>query len=178
MLSKSTADAFLIMHPDFLVKDFPSLIQKVKEALEVNDLIGYINKAKVLIQPAFFTCKRSSYEKSCKDFSAREGYDHCDFLTEDMIKRGMMVNPLQVLGLKDKKDFFHIGGVTQGYIWGLTRDDCRRKMDYVYLYYALKMNVPMNNVYTDRVTKILALLKEKFPDINPETHWLKEFLCE
>ena len=175
MLKKSKADAFLIMHPDFLVKDFPSLIQKVKEALEVNDLVGYINKTEVLIQPAFFACKRSSYEKSCKDFSAKEGYDHCDFLSEDMIKRGMMVKSLQSIGLKNKEDFFHLGGVTQGYIWGLTKDDCRRGVDYVYLYYALKMNVPMNQIYVDRVSKILSLCRNKFPNIYPETHWMRRF---
>ena len=175
MLAKSTAGAFLIMHPDFLAKDFPSLIEKVKKELEKSDLVGYVNKVALRIQPAFFACKRSSYENSCKDFSAREGYDHCDFLSEDMITRGMKVKPLQRLGFENKKDFYHIGGTTQNYIWGLTRDDCRREEDYVYLYYVLKAKVPMNQVYIDRATKILALLKEKFPNIDPEMHWLGRF---
>jgi len=92
-----------------------------------------------------------------------------------MIEKGMMVNPLQQLGFKDKKDFFHIGGTTQNFIWGLTRDDCRNENDYVYLYHALKANVPMNQIYVKRATKIIALLKAKFPNINPETHWLRRF---
>ena len=173
MLEKSKADTFLIIHPDFLAEDFPLLIAMVEHELETSDLVGYTNGE--YIEPAFFACKRKSYNKSCKDFSARDGFDHCNYLSKNMMDKGMKIKYLQGLGLINRKDFYHLGGATQAYIWGLTMDEYRREVDYVSLWWALKKDVPMNQIYVDRVSKIIALCKEKFPNVNPETHWLRRF---
>lgn len=176
MLNHSKAENFLIMHQDFLTKDFTRVISLAYDELGFKaDLVGYERKPNH-IQPAFFACKRDIYERSNKNFTAGDGLDHCEKLSENILHNGGTIKALEHLGLDNKREYYHVTGVTQTYTYGLEGKSPLRERDYVYFYHCLKQNVPMNESYTSRTTKLVNFLKGMYPHIDPETHWLRRFL--
>ena|SRR3990167_1760040 len=107
-----TATYALFIEQDFLIKNdifFEKLFNKPNNI----DFVYYQEGER--IHPAFVYVKRDLIQFTSHDFSARPpAHDHFGKFFEELMK---VANPkeLRELGLIEKEDFYHLGGLTQNY---------------------------------------------------------------
>jgi len=169
MLKKSKSDIFLIMHHDFMLKDWDKTIDMVKKELENGtSLVGYDTSSAEFprIQPAFFCMRRDAYERSCKDFAVKDGFDHMEFISKDVWDREQSIKSLQDMGFKQDRDFKHMAGVTQTYTVGFDAPELLNDQLYVYFDTCLKLPVAQSGKYTLRVEQLLKLKNRADVDFN------------
>jgi hypothetical protein len=120
-LPLSNSEWICVMHQDFFFDDPELAFEKIHEAMKTADLIGFNYPTKPqLIEPMFWLMKRSSFEKTSKDFTAytEKGQDCFNQISADAIELGMKIVTLEDLGIK----FFHYAGTTSNYVHGLEAD--------------------------------------------------------
>lgn len=134
LLKHATGDWIFSIEQDWCVKDWKNLFGTVYAYLLDSkegpspDLIGWMNPTNnPYIHPAFWAIKRETLEKTSKDFSAHpeiNGSDHFAMITYDVKKIGAEILSLQELGyncdFSPQADMFHLGGINQNYLNGLT----------------------------------------------------------
>ena len=112
LLDNSNSSHFLNMEQDFMIK--PEYLKMVLSHTRNYDFIGY--KEGDRIHPAFSLVKRSNLYLTSKDFSAYpdEGLDHFGLFFKEM-ENLTKFKDIRELGIFERKDFYHIAGLTQNY---------------------------------------------------------------
>ena len=188
MLQFTDSEWVCSVEQDWFSKDWGSLLEMVNEAMQSHDLVGWGAKSgakQFYIHPAFWFIKRSLLDKTRKDFSAKDGEDHFGLITRDA---EVLVDPEKVFcierdgGLKcdvgTTADAFHLGGVNQNYINGLTEGYVfhRPEAFMIYNYWCRKSEVTQDARFTELSLSIEGVLRQLYPDLDLENNdWVKYF---
>ena len=132
MLKHSTSEWVCSIEQDFFTKDWSALLKKSNEFMNECDMFGFMNGTiKPYVHPSFWFIKRAVLEKTSKDFSAHpeiNGCDHFGMITYDVQSLGIPIVSIDDKGIKtdiktpDTTDAFHLGGVNQNYLSGISQN--------------------------------------------------------
>jgi len=185
MLKHSTSEWICSVEQDFFTKDWNKLFKAIEEASKTYDLLGYKGYSKQAgqehqdpyltgnyVHPAFFFMKRATLEKTSRDFTAdtSKGCDHFGLITQDSLRLEIPIWYTQDNGFPEK-DTFHQGGINFNYLeFGKENSEIHRpELFYLYNYWSMKADVKQNSQFYTLMMEVDAVLKERFPEINPET---------
>jgi hypothetical protein len=158
-LPLSTSEWICVMHQDFFFDNPEEAFEKINEAMKTTDLIGFNYPTRPnLIEPMFWLMKRSSFEKTSKDFTAytEKGQDCFNQISADAIKLGMKIVTLDELDIK----YFHYAGTTSNYVHGLEPDFQFHKPEQFkeYCVKSLLAKVTQHATVIDRLTQLKNIL--------------------
>jgi len=180
LVRHATGDWLISIEQDWFCKDWDSLFRSMDESMKHYDMFGWWNPTNnPYIHPAFWGIKRELFEKTNKDFSAHpeiNGSDHFAMITYDAEKLGANID-------KYGGDFhpdslcFHLGGVNQNYLNGLTNgfEFHRPEVFAIYNYECGLANVKQDPRFLELSEDIEAKLLSQLPVDIGNNQWTKFF---
>lgn len=177
MLKHATGDWVISIEQDWFTKDWDRLLETSEKMMNQFDLFGWWNETNSpYIHPAFWFMKREALEKTSKDFSPHpeiNGADHFSTITQEALKNGLKVGKIQDFGYEtnvltpEKTDAFHLGGVNQNFLNGLTDgyNFHRGELFNIYNYETLKVK-PLHPIYEEMVQKLAVKLNGMYPEVD------------
>lgn len=177
MLKFSDSEWVCSIEQDFFVKDWEKLLTDIVVNSASADLLGWWQPAGKYIHPGFWFMKREALEKTKKDFSARDGFDHFGWITQDYLASGGKIISTQDMGFEDFKDAFHLGGVNQNYLQCGTPGYVLHRPDIfgVYNYWSMWANVPQSDEFLALCREIDKSFRISHPNTDPRTSEWREF---
>lgn len=182
LLNHATGDWICSIEQDWFTTNWEKLLSDTQKTMEKSDMLGWMNPTNnPYIHPSYFFIKRDLLETTSKDFSAHpeiNGSDHFGGITYDVEKLGGKITSLQDVGyncdFNSDSDCFHLGGVNQNYLNGLTASfQLHRPEAFLVLNEAnIQANVPQDPKFLELCSKI----DDKFPFIQEDyERWEKFF---
>ena len=179
MLKYSTGEWVCSIEQDWFCRDWDKLLAECRRHMDSPAaLFGWYSlTAHSYVHPAFFFIRRAVLDQTSKDFgphSEISGSDHFAKITYDVEKLEQIVVGLNVGDVSSRSLAFHLGGVNQNYLDGIhTGVFHREEIFYIYNYWSMKHNLPSD--FAKRCLRIETILKNKYPDIDPEKSEWSEF---
>lgn len=177
MIKHATGDWIFSIEQDWFCRNWEEHFGAIEGSLKESDFFGWWNPTNnPYIHPAFWAIKRELLEKTNKDFSAHpeiNGSDHFAKITYDAIQLGARID-------RYGGDFhptslhFHLGGVNQNYLNGLTEGFKfhRPEAFSVYNYLSVNAQVPQNDGFVNLMSEISQIVSPTIEDIE---NWGKFF---
>lgn len=183
LIKHATGDWICSIEQDWFTTDWGKLLSDTHNAMYEADMIGWMNPTNnPYVHPSYFFIKRELLETTSKDFSAHpeiNGSDHFAQITYDIEKRSGRIKSLQDMKYKCdfsyESDCFHLGGVNQNYLNGLTPDFNFHRPEAFFVLNRANMNasVPQDPKFIELCQKIDKILTPA--DIYEETRLLDKW---
>lgn len=114
MIDHAQGDWILSLEQDFLIKDYAHFFSTVKGTMDKHNVISFQENNR--FHPAFFLVKKSELNKTSRDFSVQgEHKDHFWLVGHELKQKSPSYIMIDVLGLFEKRDWYHMGGLTENY---------------------------------------------------------------
>lgn len=182
-IALSDSEWILFMEQDFFCSDWDRLFGDMEKAMKEADMFGVWNASHFpYMHPCFLLIRRSTLDKTRKDFSAHPetpGSDHFAMLTRDAEKLGARLIKLEDYGYKEWEDYYHLGGLTYTFqdwkgngkdVFGMKSPEAY----YVYLHFAENADVEQSPEYLKQAKEIQDTLKGKYAHLDIENNvWTK-----
>lgn len=167
MIDRSNGDWILSLEPDFFIRDYSDFFLKIKEAMQKYNVITFYEGQR--FHPAFLLVKRGTLNNTSKDFSVQGTHkDHFWLVSKDLKGFANYVD-LPTLGLKEREDWFHMGGLTENY--HAPQPYYRLPEFYAYNEACMKLDIPFHHYWKDEMER--CSLKEH---VDGDTEEIKRFL--
>lgn len=175
LIKHATGDWLCSIEQDWFTDNWEKLFSGTQKAMETSDMFGWMNPTNNrYIHPSYFFIKREVLEQTNKDFSAHpeiNGSDHFAMITYQAQAAGIKVLSLQDLGytcdFSPDANCFHLGGVNQNYLNGMTEGYQLHRPEafLVYNYLCRQANIPQDDKFLAISQDIEAKFLPKF-DLN------------
>lgn len=163
----SKSDWVLFLEQDFLFKNSRLL----ERAFKREDLDAVLYMEGTRIHPAFALVRRAVMGRTSFDFAASPpSHDHFGLFFKELADSCTWIE-LRDAGLEDKKDFYHMAGLTHNYYCYDNEQPLYKPEEFLtYNHYILDLPVPQQNAFINNCWRI-----DKLYDPNFEVKYIRSF---